>query len=77
MTLEIPTEIETDLRAEATARGVDVETLALWRLRSSTNPFAAFDALADETTPRERAGFGPLPDEGLSRAAFYDDEEAA
>ena len=37
MTLEIPVEIETDLRTEANARGVSVETLAFERLSSKTN----------------------------------------
>ena len=65
LTLEISPEVEAQIeRAAAVEKAAHVATFD-----------AIVDALAEEESPRERAGLGALPNAALSRAAFYAADE--
>lgn len=64
LVLELPAELETELRAAAKARGVGVEALAFERLRSKVNP--ARRALVQSLRGRAK-GDSPTVDEFLAQ----------
>ncbi len=71
LTLELPIELETELRAGAAARGVAVEDFAVEKLRGSRNETAHGLQALDELLAlgaRLTAGTEPLADDAVGRS---------
>jgi hypothetical protein len=87
LVLNLPMELEAELREVAEARGVAVEEIVFERLKApsafdesyygallQSDPLSALDYVLSHTPDhRAEAGLPPLTDEQVSRAAFYED----